>query len=157
MMHRINISAIVAAPKSKPQKQSAHDHVLLYTIAAALVVLAIGFVLASFYRQQAERKSVEITYIGFPGVAVSRDGHSIRASFAVRVSVADAEWASTQKQPLEHVMKQALMEADPVRVRAPEGLKALQEGVRSASNAALKSNRVQEVLVTDLLVSEGDY
>lgn len=136
-------------------KQSARDIRLRYVIGIAAIVLAIGFSLAWLYTQQAEKKSREIVFLTVP-VAISRDGHSISASFAIRTSAADADWVAQNKAELELVMKRSLMAVDPVRVRQPGGLPLLQDTVREASNAALQTSRVQEVLVTDFLVSEGD-
>lgn len=136
-------------------KQSARDIRLRYVIGIVAVLLAIGFSLAWLYMQHAEKKNKEIVYLTVP-VAISRDGHSISASFAIRVSAADADWAAQNKPELELVMKRSLMAVDPVRVREPGGLSLLQDTVREASNAALQTSRVQEVLVTDFLVSEGD-
>ena len=53
-------------------------------------------------------------------------------------------------------MARTLMEADPVRVRTPDGIAELQQAFRQAGNAFLRTDKVREVLVTDLLVSEGD-
>jgi flagellar basal body-associated protein FliL len=57
---------------------------------------------------------------------------------------------------LETVMKRGLMAVDPQRVRAPNGIRLLQDTLREASNAELHTDKVQEVLITDFLVSEGD-
>lgn len=137
-------------------KRPARDNLLVKAVAVVLVVLAAGFVLTWIYLQYADKQSREINYLRFPSVAISRDGHSISASFAVRTSAADAKWASRNKLALEQIMKQTLLAVDPVRVRAPNGLQALQETVRAASNVTLQTDKVQEVLVTDFLVSEGD-
>jgi hypothetical protein len=137
-------------------KRPARDNLLLYVIGIVTVVLAVGFGLAWLYLQYADKQSREINYLNLPQVAISRDGHSISASFAVRTSAADAKWASQNKSALEQVMKQSLLAVDPVHVRAPNGLQALQNTVRDASNLTLHTDKVQEVLVTDFLVSEGD-
>ncbi|HJV51350.1 MULTISPECIES: hypothetical protein [Oxalobacteraceae] len=132
------------------------DKMLAFVIGIVLLVLVTGFAGVWFYFKQKERLSSEIVYLNVQDVAISRSGHSIRASFAVRTSGADAEWASANKQALEQLMKQALMEVDPQRALAPDGLPTLQASVRAASNASLRTDKVQEVLITDFLVSEGD-
>ncbi|HEY0844501.1 MAG TPA: flagellar basal body-associated FliL family protein [Noviherbaspirillum sp.] len=137
-------------------KRHARDHLILKAIGVTLVVLAVGFGLAWFYLQHAERLSREITYLALPSIAISRDGHSISAGIAIRTSAADADWAKKNKSILEQTMKSALLEVDPVKVREPGGLKKLQETLRESSNARLQTTRVQEVVVTDFLVSEGD-
>lgn len=137
-------------------KQAAREKNLLPIIAIVVAVLAAGFAAAWLYMQYQEKRSREIAYLRLPSVAISRDGHSISATFAIRTSAADAGWAAKNKIALEQVMKQALLSVDPDAVRAPGGLKALQEKVRETGNTTLQSERIQEVLVTDFLVSEGD-
>lgn len=137
-------------------KRRVRDRTLLKVIGAAIVILAIGFALAWWYMQHAEKQSREIAYLNMPPIAISRDGHSISATFAVRTSAADAKWAEKNKAALQQVMKRMLLELDPVQARGPKGLKTLQDTVREASNVALHTSKVQEVAVTDFLVSEGD-
>lgn len=137
-------------------KKAAREKNLLNVVAIAVVVLAVGFSAAWLYMQHREKLQREVTYLSLPSVAISRDGHSMRATFAIRTSRADAEWAAKNKTTLEQVMKKALLDADPVAARAPGGLLALQQKVREVGNATLQSERIQEVLVTDFLVSEGD-
>lgn len=137
-------------------KRPVRDRLILKAIGITLVVLAIGFGLAWFYMQHAERQSREITYLSLPSIAISRDGHSMSAGIAIRTSAADADWARKNQGVLEQAMKSALLEVDPVKVRQPDGLKMLQATLRDVSNARLQTTRIQEVVVTDFLVSEGD-
>ena len=137
-------------------KKAARERNLLSIVAIVVAVLGAGFGAAWLYMQHKDKQSREIAYLGLPSVAISRDGHSIRATFAVRTSAADADWASKNRLALESVIKQALLAVDPAEARAPGGLKALQDKVREVANATLQSDRLQEVLVTDFLVSEGD-
>lgn len=136
--------------------RSGRDRLLLYAIVATIAVLAIGFPLARMYMQHVDRQNREIRFLQLPSIAISRDGHSIAASFAIRTSAGDAEWAKKNKPALEQVMQRALMALDPVSASAPGGLKAFQDTLRDASNSTLQTSQVQEVLITDFLVSEGD-
>lgn len=137
-------------------KKAAREKNLRSIIAIVIAFLAVGFAAAWFYLQYREKQNTEIAYLPLPSVAISRDDHSIRATFAIRTSAADADWAAKNKAVLEQVLSHALLEADPVESRTPAGLKALQDKVRAVSNATLQSERIQEILVTDFLVSEGD-
>ncbi len=133
---------------------------LVYTVGIVLLVLAVAFVLTWRYLQHRERLAIETRYLTLPPVAISRDGHSMSATVAIRTSAADAEWAASNKQALEQVTQRVLMELDPQRVSGAHvrnGLQALQVTLRDAGNAALQTTRVQEMLLTDFLVSEGDY
>lgn len=138
-----------------PQR-SARDRLLLYAVVATIAALAIGFPLARMYMQHVERQNREIRFLQLPSIAISRDGHSIAASFAIRTSAGDADWARKNKPALEQVMQRALMALDPVDASKPGGLKTFQDTLRNASNTALQTSQVQEVLITDFLVSEGD-
>lgn len=137
-------------------KRNARDRLILRAISVTLVILIVGFGLAWMYIQREERMSREINFLTLSSVAISRDGHSMSAGIAIRTSAADAEWAKANQGVLEQAMKSALLEVDPVKVRQPGGLKNLQETLRVTSNATLQTTRVQEVIVTDFLVSEGD-
>lgn len=137
-------------------KRSARDKLLIRIVAIALAVLAAGFAGVWLYLQHLQKQKTEVRYLILPSIAISHSGHSISASFGVRTNGADAEWVASNKTVLEQVMKRGLMEADPQRVRAPNGIHQLENTLREASNASLHTDKVQEVLVTDLLVSEGD-
>jgi len=142
-------------PKPIP-KSGTQDRLLPLVIGAAFLTLAVGFAAVWFYLQYTQKREAETRYLTLPSIAISRDGHSIRAGLAVRTTGNDADWAAGNKRALEQVMARTLMEADPVRVRTPDGIAELQQAFRQAGNAFLRTDKVREVLVTDLLVSEGD-
>lgn len=139
---------------------SSRKYWLVYTVGIVLLVLAVGFALSWRYLQQRERLAVETSYLTLPPVAISRDGHSMSATVAIRTSAADAEWVAANRPALEQVTQRVLMELDPQQVlgeQARKGLQTLQVSLREAGNAALQTTRLQEMLLTDFLVSEGDY
>jgi hypothetical protein len=141
--------------------RNTRDRWSAYTVSIALVTLAAGFALAWFYMQYRERLSQEVSFMMLPPVAISHNGHSMSATVAVKTSAADAAWVTENKRALEQVVKRVLMEADPAKVAgvptAPDGLQALQHSLREASNVALQTTRVQDMLLTDFLLSEGDF
>lgn len=125
-------------------------------VVIVFVLLAVGFAIAWYYLKNADKQAAQINYLRLPYVAISHNGHSIAASFAFRVDGADAEWASRHKQALEEIMKQELLQLEPAQVLAPNGIRDFQSHLSDTANGALKTTRIQEVLVTDFLVSEGD-
>lgn len=139
-----------------PQQAPVRDFSLPYVIAGTLLLLAAGFALAWFYLQHRAQLQWETRYLTLPPVAISRDGHSMAATIAVRTSAADAGWIADNKRMLQQIAHRVLMDADPQRMQAPDGLRALQASLREATNAALQTNGVQEMLLTDFLLSEGD-
>jgi flagellar basal body-associated protein FliL len=145
-----------SAKTAMPPKRPAHEHRVLYVVVTLLVVLALGFCGTWFYLQHARQLDREVSYFRLPSVAVSRNGHSMSATVAIKTSGTDANWGAQNKRALEQVMTQVLMDADPQRTHAPGGLQKLQETLKTSINDALHTDKVQEVLITDFLVSEGD-
>lgn len=140
-------------------QSSARDYGLAYTVVAALVLLAASFALVWAYLHHKDRLQREIRYLTLPPVAISRDGHSMTATIAVRTSAADADWAARNKAALQQAAQRVLMEFDPQQVRGAQvaqGLQTLQNTLRDAGNRVLQTTSVQEVLLTDFLLSEGD-
>lgn len=138
---------------------SARDYGLAYTVLAALALLAASFALVWFYLHHKDRLQRETSYLTLPPVAISRDGHSMSATIAVRTSAADADWAARNKAALQNAAQRVLMEFDPRQVQGAQvaqGLQTLQDKLREAGNAALQAPGLQEVLLTDFLLSEGD-
>lgn len=138
---------------------SARDYGLAYTVLAALVLLAASFALVWFYLHHKDRLQRETRYLTLPPVAISRDGHSMSAIIAIKTSAADADWAARNKAALQNAAQRVLMEFDPKQVQGAQvaqGLQTLQNKLREAGNAALQSPGLQEVLLTDFLLSEGD-
>lgn len=127
------------------------------TLLIACVLLSLGFAGAWFYMQYEEQQRLSSSYTSLKPLAISRGGHSIGASFAVQTSNADARWALQNRLALESALQQALLQVDPKRVLAPNGLLELQRRLSGEVNATLGSDKVQEIVITDFLVSEGDY
>ncbi|RJF97173.1 hypothetical protein D3871_00460 [Noviherbaspirillum saxi] len=137
-------------------KPTAKDRPIGVIIGLALLLLGIGFGSVWFYLQYVQKKQAQTNYLTLPSIAISRDGHSIRAGMAIRTTGDDAGWASKHQQALEQIMKRTLMEADPKKLRTEGGIVALQQSLREAGNTTLHTTKVREVLLTDLLLSEGD-
>lgn len=144
-----------SCPPTPMPKPTQSDRVLLIAVTVSLLAVAVGFAAAWFFMQHKTRMDAEVRFLTLERVAISRDGHSMAATVAIRTSGSDAGWAEKQQGALQEVVKVALMEADPVQALGPDGLPALQEKIRSASNRMLKTGKIKEVLVTDFLVSEG--
>lgn len=136
---------------------SAQQRPLARVVLIACALLAVGFAAAWVYLQYAERQRLSSSYTTLQRVAISRDGHSIAATMAVKTSNADKRWAERNRGGLEAALQQALLQVEPTRVLAPGGLLAFQQGLDEALNGTLATDKVQQVVVTDFLVSEGDY
>lgn len=134
----------------------AHDRWIFNTVAIVCALLVLGFAAGWAYLQYAERQRLSSSYTSLRPVAISQGGHSIAATFAVKTSDADLRWATQNRHALELALQQALLQVDPERALAPNGLRTLQQRLHGTVNSALGVDKVQEVVITDFLVSEGD-
>lgn len=121
------------------------------------VLLALGFGGAWAYREYMQRQRMSSSYTNLKPIAISQGGHSIAATFAVKTSDADLRWAVQNRLGLEAALHEALLGVDPQRALAPGGLRELQRALQPRLNARLATDKVQEVVITDFLVSEGDF
>lgn len=137
---------------AKPPKR---DKSILYTVAAAFLLLVAGFAFVWFYQRHAADLRSRTVYSKPLRVVAAARNYSVAASFAVRVSGADADWVADNRRALEQVMQQALTTGDARAALTPGGLRALQESLRRAGNAALHTDKIQQVLITDFLVSDS--
>lgn len=126
-------------------------------VLATCATLLIGFTCVWLYLQYDERQRMASSFTTLERVAISRDGHSIAASIAVKTSDSDLRWAQRNREGLALAFQQVLLTLDPQRVRAPDGLNAFQQELDEMLNRALQTDKIQQVVLTDFLVSEGDY
>lgn len=135
----------------------ARDGSVRNAVLLAMLLLALGFAAAWLWFERDQRLATEVRYLSLQRVAISRDGHSMAATVALRVSGQAESWVGSNRLALQEAVKVALMAADPVRARGPDGIARLQQDIAATCNRLLNTDKVQEALVTDFLVSEGDY
>ena len=131
------------------------DRSIAITAGVSLLVLVIGFGLTWLYLQYANTVRPDVAYAAFGPLRVDAPAYSIAARLALQTSPGDAAWAKKNHKQLELVFKEALNNADPERIRAPNGLVALQKSLAEASNAALKTTKVQQILFTDFIMQSN--
>ena len=149
---KIALTAPGSPMSKKPNgKQSVRERALWKTVAIPAVILVVGFALTWFYLQHHERLHNQPAYSKPQQVAAAVKGYTMRLSFAVRTTGADADWARNNSTALETVMSEALQTVQPQRLTSASGMQSFQEKVRADVNTRLKTDKVQEVLVTDFL------
>lgn len=137
-------------------KQAVRDRSVRTLVLVSIVALVVGFGAVWLYFERAQRLAAEVRFVTLPRVAISRDGHSMAATVAIRTDGNAADWAAGHQRGLKEAVKVALMEADPVAVRKPGGIADLQRDIADTCRRVLKTDKVQEAVITDFLVSEGD-
>lgn len=134
------------------KKAPAPDYTVTYIVVALLLILAAGLVLTWLYLKRPAAPSLEVAYAGFGPLVIRGKEYAIVANLSVSTSVTDAGWAAQNKPKLDVILQEALAGADLQHLRAPDGLRRLQGALKDASNAALNTTKVREVLLTDFVV-----
>lgn len=138
------------------RRQSGQERPTGIVLAACGMLLA-GFVISWLYLQHARQQQTSSSFTTLQRVAVGRDGYSVAAAIAVQTRDADLRWAGRNRTNLETEFQRALYELDPDQVREPGGLLAFQQGLAAELNQALQTDKIQQVVLVDFLVSKGDY
>ena len=128
------------------------DRSTVHIVAFATVVLIAGFMFAWLYHRHAAQLRDQVVYSKPARVVAGARDYSVAASFAVKTSGVDAEWVKNHQRALEAVAKSVLISSDARLALKPDGLRALQEKMREASNAALHTDKVRQIVITDFLV-----
>lgn len=147
------------APRTAARSASSttRDNSTLVTIVIGLLLTAVSFAGTWFFQQhrhQAALAELTSTYASPVPVITQTGEHSVAAKFVIRTSLADIAWVEANRKALEQVFQSALAQTDMKRVLAPGGLLTLQERLREEGNAALQTDKLQEVLLTDFLVGD---
>jgi flagellar basal body-associated protein FliL len=141
----------MANPRIKPKpKQS--DNFILYVVGGALMFVLIGFGIAWVYFQQNNPFGPPVAYATFGPIIVREPDFSIKATIVVQTSGDNASWLDNNKKQLDFALQNALSKADPLLVHKPDGLAYVQGMLRENTNGALKTQNVQEILLTDFII-----
>lgn len=125
---------------------------ILITIICAVVCVAMMWM----YFDYKQRTASYLAYSDFGPIVARGSDFSIRASVAVQTRNEDTSWIEKNKKAVNMALQAALASADPVRVRAPEGVTYIQGMLRESVNASLGTQYVQEILLTDFIVQGND-
>lgn len=139
------------ANASRTSNAKSTDNFLVYLIA----VVVLGLAAISLFVWSHNRKSdhvvvTRLTYSKFGPYQVEAQNYSIAASLSVQTDADDADWAKENQKSLDTVFKKLLADnVDSGTLKTPNGLQNLQDALAKGSNAALGTNRVRIVLLTD--------
>lgn len=142
---------------ARPANATASDNSMLGYVVAALVLMVVGFAGVWFFQQYRDQAALAQTQNAYtpPVPIITQTGkNSVAAKFVIGTSLADIDWVQENRKALEDVFQATLADTDMKHVLAPGGLLGLQERLREAGNAALKTDKLREVLLTDFLVGE---
>jgi flagellar basal body-associated protein FliL len=136
-----------------PKKKVASDR---FAIIAASVVLLFfaGVALYIYLSRVAERNISNSTYAELKQNIVNDQGMVARLSVSVQVSKDDDEWLADNKAALNEQFRKELTSLDLETLRTKEGLQELQDELTRKLNLVFKTDKIQAVMVTELLLQD---
>lgn len=136
-----------------PKKKVASDR---FAIIAASVVLLFfaGVALYIYLSRVADRNISNSTYAELQQNIVNDQGMVARLSVSVQVSKDDDEWLAENKAALNEQFRKELTSLDLETLRTKEGLQELQDELTRKLNLVFKTDKIQAVMVTELLLQD---
>lgn len=143
--------------RSTSTKASAKNNRLDRFTLFAVIIVVIGLIAISsgiYIARTADRNSAGLSYVVLPQSIVSVDGVVARAQATIQVSVDDQEWLQENKRALGDSFNRALATLDLDNLRNPNGIAEAQVELKELLNRDFKTNKVEAVLITELLIQD---
>jgi flagellar basal body-associated protein FliL len=138
--------------KSKKKSESQDK----FTVYAAILVLLVFAALAFFiYRTRVGADvGVAPTYVELKQTIVNDSGVVARLSVTVQVNEGDEDWLKENQSLLNSHFHKELSTTEAGSLRTMEGKLELQDELKRKFNLLLKTDKVQAVMVTELLLQD---
>jgi len=135
------------------KKKVASDRFAIY--AASVVLLFFAAVAIYIYLSRvADRNISNSTYSELKQSVVNDQGLVARLSVSVQVSKDDDDWLQDNKAALNEQFRKELTSLDLESLRSKEGMTEFQNELARKFNVVFKTDKVQAVMVTELLLQD---
>ncbi|MFT5588482.1 MAG: flagellar basal body-associated protein FliL [Bradyrhizobium sp.] len=138
----------MAKPKSR-------DKFTLIATGLIIFLLVASFAAVWFYGNERGKTSLRQNYTVVGPLIVRTDEYSVGTRMALETSAENAEWASKNQPAIRAVIETTLRSLDARQVHLPGGLAALQVALTAAVNKGMKTDKVEQILLTDFLLQTG--
>ena len=151
----------IAEPSYAPTRKKIHvvaekqDRFTLYAVTLVIIAL-IGISSAIYFTGLSERNSAGLSYIVLPQNIVNIDGLVARVQATIQVDDADKNWLQANKKTLSDSFAKEFSTLNLDNLRSPEGISDTQIELKKLLNVDLNTDKVEAVLLTDLLIQEQD-
>lgn len=127
-----------------------------FTIYVALLVLFLFAVVAFFIYQVRSSAPVQTspTYVELKQTIVNDSGMVARLAVTVQVGAGDEDWLKENQPALDAYFHKELSTTEVASFRSKEGLIELQDELKRKFNLLLKTDKIQAVMVTELLMQD---
>jgi hypothetical protein len=143
-------SAAKATVKKVKAAQSEDRFTLYATTVVLITLIAITFSVYMF--RDNNENAAGLSYIELTQNLINDEGLVVRMKVNIQVNSSDVDWLQLNKKGLNDVFSKEASTLDIGSLRTPEGFNAAQETMRKRLNTALKTDKIQAVLLTDLLL-----
>ena len=136
--------------KSAKEKNSGRDNFTMY----AAVIALLGFIVifgTIVYTKQIKSDELTPSYLTLPQNVVTVDDQTIRMVVTIQVSNADGGWLASHKQALSDLFPIVMTTIDANDLSTEEGMERAREKLRTELNTRLQTDKIQAVLVDELL------
>jgi flagellar basal body-associated protein FliL len=127
-----------------------------FTLYAVLVVIIALIVISSgiYYARLSERNAAGLSYIVLPQIIVNVDGMVVRVQATIQVNDENKEWLVENKKVMSDVFAKKFPSINLEELRSSEGISQAQITLKNMLNEDLKSEKIEAVLLTDLVVQD---
>lgn len=133
--------------------KSGQDRFAIY--AAIIVFLILGIATYFIYQQRvSNRNAANLTYIELKQTIVNDQGAVARLAVSVQVNLGDEEWLKENEASMNVLFQKELTVFDVNILRDKEGVLEFQEELKRKINFQHKTDKVQSVMFTELLLQD---
>lgn len=136
--------------KANKVKQN-EDRFTIYATAIVLLTMIVITLSVYIFRSRDEN-AAGLTYIELSQTLLNEEGLIARMKVNIQVDTDDAKWLQENKKALNDRFPEAATKLDLESLRTPEGFNEAQEELKKGLNQTFQTDKIQAVLLTDLLV-----
>jgi flagellar basal body-associated protein FliL len=124
---------------------------------AGLVLLGLLIVSGLIYMYKDSTRNVTgLNYVALPQIIINLDGNVARLQVSVQIDMGDADWLKQNKKQVENIFQRRISAMNPDDLRAAVGIADTQESLKQELNTEMRTEKIQAVLITELLVQAKD-
>ncbi|MDP1979630.1 flagellar basal body-associated protein FliL [Undibacterium sp.] len=144
-----------ALEKKSGKKSATSDRFGVY--AALIVMLGFAILLAIFfYMRSVTANAAGLSYFELPQQVANLNGQVVRMQVTIQVRTEDKEWLFENKKVLSNVFQIEFAKIDPDDLHSEEGFDTVRAQLKSGLNQALKSDKIESVLINELLMQNRE-
>ena len=140
---------------NKKKKDSKSDNFAFYAAIVALCGFLAVFV-AIFYVKVIDDNGDTPIYLTLPETVVNVEDNVVRIKITIQVERKDREWLNSNKVLLMQLLPIVMTRIDPDDLHSEEGFDLVREKLRVELNRETKSDKIQSVLLDQLLMKTRD-